>query len=147
MQYLIIGNGIAGVCAAEAIREIDIESKITIVGGETHPPYGRPVISNVLEGSVPYEKLSIRSANFYEKLSLTPVLGERVTHLDTNAKRIRIGKGRWDLFDKLLIASGADHRQHERGEAAHRGAERCGGRHLRRGAGSGKGRPVHPASH
>ena len=88
MQYVIIGNGIAGVCAAEAIREIDTESDISMVGDETHPPYGRPVISHVLDGSVPYEKLSIRSANFYEKLSIKPVLGERVTRT-TPRKRPR----------------------------------------------------------
>ena len=107
MQYVIIGNGIAGVCAAEAIREIDTESDISMVGDETHPPYGRPVISHVLDGSVPYEKLSIRSANFYEKLSIKPVLGERVTRLNINDKQIRIGKDRWTPFGKLLIASGA----------------------------------------
>ena len=110
MKYVIIGNGIAGVCAAEAIREIDTESDISMVGDETHPPYGRPVISHVLDGSVPYEKLSIRSANFYEKLSIKPVLSERVTRLNITDKQIRIGENRWMPFDKLLIASGADPR-------------------------------------
>lgn len=110
MQYVIIGNGIAGVCAAEAIREIDTEFDISMVGDETHPPYGRPVISHVLDGSVPYENLSIRSANFYEKLSIKPVLGERVTRLNIKDKQIQIGEDRWMSFDKLLIASGADPR-------------------------------------
>ena len=110
MHYVIIGNGIAGVCAAEAIREIDTESEISMVGDETHPPYGRPVISHVLDGSVPYENLAIRSANFSDKLSIKPVLGERVTRLNISSKEIRIGEDRWISFDRLLIASGADPR-------------------------------------
>ena len=50
MRYLIVGNGIAGVSAAEAIRELDGEGEIVMVGDETHPPYSRPMISLVLDG-------------------------------------------------------------------------------------------------
>ena len=34
MKYVIVGNGIAGTCAAEAIREVDSEGSIHMVGDE-----------------------------------------------------------------------------------------------------------------
>ena len=51
MNYVIIGNGVAGVTAAEAIRHIDARGQITMISDESHPPYCRPMISNLLEGA------------------------------------------------------------------------------------------------
>ena len=74
MEYVILGNGIAGVCAAETIRQFDAEGGITMVADETFPPYNRPMISMVLAGQVGAEKLPIRSSRFYEDLKITAVL-------------------------------------------------------------------------
>jgi NAD(P)H-nitrite reductase large subunit len=110
MQYVIIGNGIAGVCAAEAIRELDKAGGIVMVSDEVVTPYSRPMISMVLDGSVSYEKLPIRPADFYDQLDITPELGHRVSDIDVDGKRIRVKGDRWIPYDKLLIASGADAR-------------------------------------
>lgn len=109
MQYVIIGNGIAGVNAAEAIRRRDPGGRIVMIGDETFPPYCRPMISMVLEGSVPHAKLPIRSASFYDDFNIEPILGSRVTHMDVNAGRVDVD-GRRVPYDRLLIASGADPR-------------------------------------
>lgn len=42
MEYVIIGNGVAGIHGAEAIRRHDSEGRITLIGDETFPPYCRP---------------------------------------------------------------------------------------------------------
>lgn len=110
MRYVIIGNGIAGVCAAEAIRELDALGSITIIGDETFPPYSRPMISMVLDGSCSYEKLPVRSEGFYEDLGVTPVLGKRVSAIDVQTREVLIKDGARIPYDKLLIASGADPR-------------------------------------
>ena len=44
-QYVIIGNGVATVGCIEGIRSVDKESPITVVSGENHKVYGRPLIS------------------------------------------------------------------------------------------------------
>ncbi len=54
MRYVIIGNGIAGVSAAEAIRELDKTGTIVMISDEAVPPYSRPMISMVLDGSVSF---------------------------------------------------------------------------------------------
>jgi NAD(P)H-nitrite reductase large subunit len=111
MQYVIIGNGIAGVRAAEAIRSTDPHGAITMIGDESVPPYSRPMISHVLDGSQPHRKLAIRSARFYDDCRITPLLGRRADGIDVASRRVRVGGDRI-AFDRLLIASGADPRPH-----------------------------------
>ncbi len=110
MKYSIIGNGIAGICAAETIRQIDRDAEITLIGDETFPPYSRPMISHVLEGSLPLEKLPIRSSRFYDDLKITPVLGSRVSEIDVDQHYLNTTNGMAIAYDKLLIATGADAR-------------------------------------
>ncbi|MBT8342034.1 MAG: NAD(P)/FAD-dependent oxidoreductase [Desulfatitalea sp.] len=110
MHYVIIGNGIAGINAAEAIRALDPDGRITLIGDESFPPYSRPMISNVLEGSQPHERLPIRGTAIYSELKITPVLGQRVVRLDVDGNWVELIDGVRVAFDRLLIASGADPR-------------------------------------
>jgi len=111
MQYVIIGNGIAGVCAAEAIREVDASNDIVMISDEAVTPYSRPMISMVLDGSVSPDRLPIRPYNFYSRLKITPELGDRVSAIDVDQKQVQINHAQWISYDKLLIASGADARR------------------------------------
>ena len=52
MKYLILGNGPAGVIAAETLRKADPKGKITMVGSEPEPPYSRMAIPYFLEGNI-----------------------------------------------------------------------------------------------
>jgi nitrite reductase (NADH) large subunit len=112
MKYVIIGNGIAGVYAAETIRSVDTQGDITIIGDETFPPYSRPMISQVLEGAQPHSKLPIRSQRFYDELDIEPRLGRRVDGIDVDNRKVMIN-GDGVGFDRLLIATGADPRPHK----------------------------------
>ena len=105
-----MGNGIAGVCAAETIRQFDPDGCITMVADETFTPYSRPMISMVLAGQVTSDQLPIRSRSFYEDLKITPVLGSRVSGIDVDQKQVTIKNGTSLPFDKLLISTGADPR-------------------------------------
>ncbi|MBC2711039.1 MAG: NAD(P)/FAD-dependent oxidoreductase [Desulfosarcina sp.] len=110
MKHVIIGNGIAGVCAAEAIRILDATADITMIGDETFPPYSRPMISHVLDGSQPHSKLPIRSDHFYDELKITPLLGQRASAIDVDNKQVHLADGTRVNFERLLIATGADPR-------------------------------------
>ena len=44
-RYLVIGGGIAGVSAAEAIREQDPSGRIVLLSAERELPYARPLLS------------------------------------------------------------------------------------------------------
>jgi NAD(P)H-nitrite reductase large subunit len=110
MKHVIIGNGIAGVCAAEAIRMLDATADITLVGDETFPPYSRPMISHVLDGSQPHGKLPIRSEHFYDDLKITALLGQRAGGIDVDNRQVVLADDTRIDFDRLLIAAGADPR-------------------------------------
>ena len=110
MKHVIIGNGIAGVCAAEAIRALDRESAITMIGDETFTPYSRPMISYVLDGSQPHDKLPIRPESFYSDLKIDALLGQRATAIDVDQRQVNLADGRRVDFNRLLIAAGADPR-------------------------------------
>jgi NAD(P)H-nitrite reductase large subunit len=110
MRHVIIGNGIAGINAAETIRELDPDATVTMIARESFPPYSRPMISMVLEGGVDSDKLPIRSESFYDDLRIEPIVGEEVLDIDLDRSRVITDKGSKIPFDKLLIASGADPR-------------------------------------
>ncbi len=110
MKYVIIGNGIAGVSAAEAIRSMDPAGPITMIGDETFPPYSRPMISYVLDGSQPHAKLPVRSAGFYDEQRIEARLGQRAAGIDVEARQVLMGDGERIAYDRLLIAAGADPR-------------------------------------
>lgn len=106
MRYLIIGNGAAGVSAAETIRANDPTGEIIIIGAEPYPMYSRPGLAYVLMNEVPWKQVMARRPEWYQRLQLTLVHG-RVTHLDTAGKRVKLKNGRLISYDQLLIATGA----------------------------------------
>ncbi|MBF0495187.1 MAG: NAD(P)/FAD-dependent oxidoreductase [Deltaproteobacteria bacterium] len=108
MNYVIVGNGVAGISAAEAIRQLDPGGRLTMIAAETFPPYCRPMISLLLEGAVTPEKLPIRPPSFYEQLQIQPILGDSVVSLDVPNRMMHTRQGRTVAFDRLLIATGAD---------------------------------------
>ena len=111
MKHLIIGNGIAAINAAGAIRELDTSSEICMVSDETGPPYSRPMISNLLDGSQTPERLPLFTGDIYKDLDISPVLGQRVSRIDVAGKSVRTADGRDIGYDRLLVASGADARR------------------------------------
>jgi NAD(P)H-nitrite reductase large subunit len=110
MNYLILGNGIAGITAAETIRQLDDHGQITLISDETFSPYCRPMISHLLEGAVDISRLPVRGTDFYEKNKITPILGARVDSIDTRTQTAVTKNGKSFFYDRLLIATGADPR-------------------------------------
>ena len=110
-KYVIIGNGIAGINGAEAIRSMDSEGSITMIASETFPPYSRPMISLLLQGAASPDDLPIRGDGFYEDLRIDSIIGESVTEIDLEQRKVVTNKGAAVPFDRLLIASGANPRE------------------------------------
>lgn len=105
-EYVIIGNGTAAVGCIEGIRSIDSNGAITVISGEEHHVYSRPLISYLLEGKTDLERMKYRPADFYEKNKVNLVYG-KAAKIDTK-KQVAIleGKGRFG-YDKLCICTGS----------------------------------------
>ena len=52
MKHIILGNGPAGVVAAETLRRVAPADDILLVGNEDEPPYSRMAIPYLLEGNI-----------------------------------------------------------------------------------------------
>jgi 3-phenylpropionate/trans-cinnamate dioxygenase ferredoxin reductase subunit len=50
-SYVIVGDGVAGASAAEALREADTDASITVVTDEGEPLYNRILIKEFAKGS------------------------------------------------------------------------------------------------
>ncbi len=50
LSYVIVGNGIAGVTAAETLRAEDSSVDITVIADHPYPVYNRPALKDFLAG-------------------------------------------------------------------------------------------------
>lgn len=106
-QYVIIGNGVAAAGCIEGIRSMDKVSPITVISGEDHPVYCRPLISYYLEGKTTLDKMNYRKADFYDKNNCRVLYGKKVTAIDPDAKSVSIDDGTAIPYTQLCVAAGS----------------------------------------
>jgi NADPH-dependent 2,4-dienoyl-CoA reductase/sulfur reductase-like enzyme len=106
MRYVIIGAGVAGYAAIEAIRTVDQAGEIILVSDDPHGYYSRPGLAYYLTGELHDKTLYPRSQEDYKKLKFN-FLKARVTRILRSEHALEIdGKSRL-TYDKLLVAVGA----------------------------------------
>jgi NAD(P)H-nitrite reductase large subunit len=106
MKHVILGNGPAGVIAAETIRKRAPHDQIVMIGCEDAPPYSRMAIPYLLMGNIQEPGTYLRKdANHFEKLKIEQVCG-KASSIDLKAKKIELD-GQSITFDKLLLATGS----------------------------------------
>lgn len=104
--YVVIGNGIAGVTAAETLRASDATSKITVVADDPFPVYYRPALKDYLGGGLEEQQLWARPGAFYSEQRVRFVYG-RVTGIDRGQHFVQLHNGKRVAYDRLLLANGA----------------------------------------
>lgn len=110
--YVIVGAGVAGASAAEALRAEGFDERILLIGEELDPPYQRPPLSKeLLRGEVAPDSPSLRAPDFYDRNAIELRLGDRVIRVDTDAARVDCASGAHAVYDKILIATGGAPRQ------------------------------------
>lgn len=107
MQHVIIGAGPAGVVAAEAIRDFDPSSSVTLLGDEPERPYSRMAIPYYLVGQIAEEGTHLRKdPGHYTSLGID-VRQERARQIDADANTVVLDGGDRLRYDRLLIATGS----------------------------------------
>lgn len=106
-DYVIIGNGIAGLSAAEEIRKNDKDGNIKIITDEKYQTYYRIKLSEAISKDFSDKQLFVRDKEWYEDLNIEVLLNTRVTKIDTLSKEIYTHDEKIN-YDKLLIASGSE---------------------------------------
>ena len=104
--YIIVGNGIAGVTAAETLRTEDVAAQIIIVADDARPAYYRPALKDLLAGRMREEALRARPGNFYQEQRIQGVI-DRVVGIHAGQHIVGLQSGRQLAYDRLLLANGA----------------------------------------
>lgn len=105
-QYLIIGGGIAGVTAAETIRERDSQGAIAVICEEPHLLYSRVLLPAYLKQRINREQLFLRRSDDFTKNRIDLRLHEEVAEVDLRLREVRMTNHQGLAFERLLIATG-----------------------------------------
>jgi len=107
MEHVIIGNGPAGVVAAEALRAADPASRIMLIGDEPHPPYSRMALPYLMMGRIDEPGTYLRKTpGHFDRLRIE-LQADRVEQVDPRAGRLRLRQAGPMAYDRLLIATGS----------------------------------------
>ncbi len=107
MKHLIIGNGPAGVIAAETIRKHAPADEIILLGDEPEPSYSRMAIPYLLNGNIDERGTYLRKDKDHFATMRIEQRRGRARSVDTASRRATLDDGAIIAFDKLLIASGS----------------------------------------
>jgi NADPH-dependent 2,4-dienoyl-CoA reductase/sulfur reductase-like enzyme len=110
-RVVIIGASLAGLRAAETLRQREFGGEVIVVGSEQHRPYDRPPLSKkLLSGEWEPDRIHLRQPDTFDELDVTWQLGTTATGLDLTRREVRVtgDTGVQALaFDGLIIATGA----------------------------------------
>jgi 3-phenylpropionate/trans-cinnamate dioxygenase ferredoxin reductase subunit len=112
--FVIVGAGLAGAKAAEALRSNGFGGKVILLGDEADRPYDRPPLSKgYLQGSTEREKIYIHPPQWHTGHDIDLRLGTRVTQIDCAAHEVSTASGETLSYDKLLMTTGSSPRRLE----------------------------------
>ena len=104
-RIAIVGAGLAGLRAAEALRADGFRGSLTVVGDEPREPYDRPPLSKqVLMGWVEPDNTELPRLQRLDDVEWQ--LGVPAAGLDLADRRLLLADEREIPFDRLLIATG-----------------------------------------
>ena len=106
VDYLIVGSGIAGVSAAEAIRERDREGTILLFSDEGELPYVRPMLTKHPFNSFDLWDADLHQPQWYGENKIDLRCGCRVEKLEPNTHTAWAG-GEQYIYNKCILATGA----------------------------------------
>jgi len=106
-RYVVVGNGVAGVTAAQSLVRADPAAEVHIFGEEPYPYYQRPRLWEFLADEIGQQTLYFRSPDWYAAKGIQVHLGAQVIALDPAEHRLTLADGGNIYYDRLLLASGA----------------------------------------
>ena len=107
-RFVIVGAGLAGAKAAQALREQGFDGSVTVVGDETQRPYERPPLSKeYLTGAAELDTVYVHDEAWYDEHDVDLRLGTSVTRIDRDARQVETTTGDRIDYAKLLLATGS----------------------------------------
>lgn len=105
---VVVGAGLAGVSAVQALRAQGYDGQVVVVGAEPHAPYDRPPLSKgLLLGTTSEQDLLLLPDDQRGALDAEWRLGVDAVALDPQARRLTLAGGEHLGYDGLVLATGA----------------------------------------
>ncbi len=110
--FVIVGAGLAGAKAAEALRTEGFDGRVILIGEEAERPYDRPPLSkDYLQGKSEKEKVYVFPEEWYPEHDIELRLDTRVDSLDPSSHEVALEGGERIGYDKLLLVTGSSPRR------------------------------------
>ena len=107
-RVVIVGASLAGLRAAETLRQHDAVGSVVVVGDEPHRPYDRPPLSKkLLSGEWDPERIHLRQPDVFDDLDVEWRLGTAAVGLDLARRDVELADGSNVPYDSLIVATGA----------------------------------------
>ncbi len=106
MRYAIVGNGVAGINAANTLRHRDESASISLVSSERDHFFSRTALMYVACGQLSEACVEPYERDYYEKMGFTRVR-ERASGIDAANHQLIFDSGNRLEYDRLLLACGS----------------------------------------
>ncbi|NJN39840.1 MAG: FAD-dependent oxidoreductase, partial [Gammaproteobacteria bacterium] len=106
-DIVIIGNGIAGITAADYARRRHPVCAIHVIAEENHPLYNRMAITRLIYGRSAMQGLYLLPDKWYEEREVTCWLNTTASTIDTAARNVVLATGDTLRYDRLILAMGS----------------------------------------
>jgi nitrite reductase (NADH) large subunit len=107
VSVVVLGNGIAGVTAADFVRRGHPECEIHVVGSETHMLYNRMGISRLVYGRSAMQGLYLLPEQWYDDHQVEAWLNTVARRIDTRSRQVQLATGDTLPYDRLILAMGS----------------------------------------
>ncbi|NTV52761.1 MAG: NAD(P)/FAD-dependent oxidoreductase [Candidatus Firestonebacteria bacterium] len=103
---VVVGHGPAGAAAAQAFRELDGTTPVTIIGGESLSCYARPRLPEVVAGQIEPGAIRLHPDDWYAARNLNLRLCLDAVSLDAGRHCLLLSNGEELPYRKLILAMG-----------------------------------------
>jgi NADPH-dependent 2,4-dienoyl-CoA reductase/sulfur reductase-like enzyme/ferredoxin len=106
-EVVIIGNGIAGVTAADHLRRRHPECSIRLVAEENHHLYNRMGITRLVYGRSAMQGLHLMPDGWYAERNIDVLLNTTARGIDRETRAVELADGGTLPYDRLVLATGS----------------------------------------
>src|SRR6266403_1295803 len=108
-DYLIVGGGVGGASACDALRQYDQKGSVTLVSNEAYVPYQRPPLSKsfLRDSGVSFDRLIEKNDEWYNKRCIELRLGTYVREFNIERHLAVLENGQTIEFRKACLATGS----------------------------------------
>ena len=106
-RVVVVGNGVAGVTAADYVRRFHPDCTIDLISREPHHLYNRMGISKLIYGRTAMEGLYLQPDRWYSDNKITTWLNTEAQRINPATRSVELGTGDVVGYDRLILATGS----------------------------------------